>query len=159
MILLVGAIGWATRAPLLFSSLGPTVYEIIEKPTSKTARTYNIIVGHFIGLGAGFFALWVVQAWSSPKIGASGFVASPRLWAAVIAVGLTTLATLALRAGQPASLSTSLLVSLGSMQSGRDAVAIAVAVLIIAAVGAPVRRRRARAGHESNSILRGAKVE
>ena len=159
LVLLAGAIGWAVHAPLLFTSLGPTVYELIERPTSNSARTYNIIVGHLAGLGAGFFGLWLVHAWTTPKVSASGVVASPRLWAAVVAVALTTLVTLALRAGQPASLSTALLVSLGSMQTGRDAVAIAAGVLLIAAVGAPIRRRRARAARQSESLLRGAKVK
>ncbi len=159
LVLLVGTMGWAAHAPLLFTSLGPTVYELIEKPTSNSARTYNIIVGHFVGLGAGFFGLWVLHAWSSPKVAASGFITSSRLWAGVVAVGLTTLLTLALKAGQPAALSTTLLVSLGSMQSARDAVAIAAAVLIVAAVGAPVRRRRAEAAYQSESVLRGAKVK
>jgi hypothetical protein len=49
---------------------------------------------------------------------------------------------LALRAGQPAAIATALLVSTGSMQTGRDAVAIIIAVLVIAAIGEPVRRLR-----------------
>jgi hypothetical protein len=58
---------------------------------------------------------------------------------------ITTAATLALKASQPASLSTTLLVSLGSMQTMRDAATIAIAVLIIAAVGEPLRRQFALA--------------
>ena len=145
LILLVGAVGLAVRRPLIFTSLGPTAYELVEKPLAPSAKTYNIIVGHMIGLGAGFLALWLLGAWNAPKVASSGFVTSPRLWAAVLSVVITTATTLVLKAGQPASLSTTLLVSLGSMQTGRDAVAIAVAVLIIAAAGEPIRRRLAKA--------------
>jgi len=148
LILLIAAAGWITRTPLVFTSIGPTVYEVIEKPHSKSANTYNIIVGHLIGLAAGFFSVWVLNAWSSPKVASAGFIAAARMWATVIAVTLTTLLTLAAKASQPASLSTTLLVSLGSMQTFRDAVAIAAAVTIIAIIGQPIRRRRLKAMQE-----------
>jgi hypothetical protein len=149
LILVLAAIGWATRTPLIFASLGPTAYEMIEQPTQKSARPYNVIAGHFVALGAGFFALWVLNAWSSPKVAASGFVAGPRLWAALLAVVLAALVTLLINATQPASMATALLVSLGSMQTARDALWIAVAVLIITAIAEPVRRQRAKAMQSS----------
>jgi hypothetical protein len=142
LILVVAVAGWITHGPLVFSSLGPTAYELIEKPEAKSARTYNIIAGHCVGLAAGYFALWLLHAWSSPKVASAGFVAGPRIWAAVLAVTVTTFVTLAIRASQPASLSTTLLVALGSMQTAKDALAIAAAVVIMAAVGEPLRRLR-----------------
>ncbi len=63
---------------------------------------------------------------------------------AVIAVTLTTFATLLLRASQPASLSTTLVISLGVRQTVRDAWALVAGVLIIAAAGEPLRRVRAK---------------
>ncbi len=140
LILAVGAAGWAAHMPLIFTSLGPTAYELVEKPKSPSAKVYNIIVGHFVALGAGFLSLWLLGAWDSPKVATAGFVASPRLWACVISVVITTALTLALKASQPAALSTTLLVSLGSMQRGRDAVAIIIAVLLLTAIGEPIRR-------------------
>jgi len=145
LILLMGAIALAARRPLIFASLGPTAYELVEKPLAPTARTYNIIAGHIVGLGAGLFSLWLLAAWNAPKVLSTGSVTSARLWAAVLSVVITTAATLSLKASQPASLSTTLLVSLGSMQTTRDAAAIAIAVLIIAAVGEPLRRQFALA--------------
>ncbi len=140
LILAVGAIGWAAHMPLLFTSLGPTAYEIVEKPNTPSARAYNVLVGHFTALGAGFFSLWILHAWNAPKMADAGFVSSPRLWAALLAVIITTLVTLALKASQPAAMATTLLVSLGSMQRGRDAIAIAIGVVILAILGEPVRR-------------------
>jgi|SRR5579883_2231782 len=142
LILALAAVGWASGQPLIFASLGPTAYELVEEPQMKSARAYNVIVGHLVGLGAGFFALFVLNAWSAPKVMSAGFVPSARLWAVVIAAALTTLGTLLLKASQPASLATTLLVSLGSMQTGRDALAIIAGVLIITAIGEPVRRFR-----------------
>ena len=144
LVLAVAAIGWATRQPLIFASLGPTAYELVEQPHVRSARVYNIIVGHLIGLGAGFFSLYILNAWAAPNVLAAGVVSTQRLWATTIAAALTTLFTLIFRAGQPAALATTLLVSLGAMQNRQSAVAIIVGVLLITAVGEPVRRFRLR---------------
>jgi hypothetical protein len=64
------------------------------------------------------------------------------MWAVAISAALTTLGSLALKAAQPAALATTLLVSLGAMQTRRDAIAIIVGVLLVTAMGEPVRRLR-----------------
>jgi hypothetical protein len=87
-----------------------------------------------------------MAAWHAPKVSQAGFISSPRIWAAVLAVATTTVVTLALSASQPASLSTALLVSLGSMQTAEDALAITMGVFILAGLGEPVRRLFAKAG-------------
>ncbi len=142
LVLVLAAIGWATRQPLIFASLGPTAYELVEQPQLRSARAYNIVVGHLIGLGAGFVALYLLNAWAAPNVISAGVVSTKRLWAVAIAAALTTLVSLTLKAGQPAALATTLLVSLGSMQTRRDALAIMAGVLIITAIGEPVRRFR-----------------
>jgi len=155
LILALAAIGWAAKQPLIFASLGPTAYELVEQPQLRSARVYNIIVGHMIGLGAGFFAVFVLNAWAAPNVILSGVVSGERLWAVTIAVVLTTFATLILKAGQPAALATTLLVSMGSMQTLRDALAIVAGVLIITAIGEPVRRFRLRHTEIRSAVGRG----
>jgi ABC-type Fe3+-siderophore transport system permease subunit len=142
LVLAMAAIGWAAKQPLIFASLGPTAYELVEQPHQKSARAYNIVVGHLIGLGAGFLAVYLLNAWHDPNVTASGIVTTKRLLAVTLAAALTTLVTLVMNAAQPASLSTTLLVALGSMQTRRDAAAIIAGVLIIAAIGEPLRRLR-----------------
>jgi len=148
LILVLAALSWIARWPFVFASLGPTAYEMVEQPGLKSARPYNVIAGHLVALGAGWIALLVFHARSSPSVSLAGSVVPARLGAAVLAVLLTTFVTLALRASQPAALSTALLVSLGSMQTGRDAVAIVISVLILAAIGEPLRRWRTEAARE-----------
>ena len=63
LVLALAAIGWATHQPLIFASLGPTAYELVEQPQMPSARPYNVIVGHLIGLSAGFLALYLSNAW------------------------------------------------------------------------------------------------
>jgi len=146
VILVVAAIGFSSHMPLLFPSLGPTAYELVEKPNSPSAKLYNVVVGHLIALAAGFVALWLLNAWNAPKVAQAGFVSSVRMWAVVIAVAGTTFFTLLLKASQPAALATAMVVSLGAMQTRRDADAIVIGILILAAVGEPIRRLRAKAG-------------
>src|SRR5262245_54655617 len=112
-MLALAAIGWATNQPVVFASLGPTAYEIVEQPQLPSARPFNIIVGHFIGLSAGFLAVYLLNAWEAPNVLATGIVSSSRVWAVAISAAVTTLVTLILNAGQPAALATTLLVSLG----------------------------------------------
>lgn len=142
LVLALAALGWVTRQPLIFASLGPTAYELVEQPQMRSARSYNIVVGHFIGLGAGFFAIYLLNAWTAPNVLAGGVVSPQRLWATTLAATLTTFFTLILRAGQPAALATTLLVSLGAMQSRQAAIAIIAGVLLITAIGEPIRRFR-----------------
>lgn len=142
LVLAVAAIGWAAREPLIFASLGPTAYELVEMPQTRSARAYNVIVGHLVGLAAGFLAIYLLNAWNAPNVLSERIVTAARLWAVVIAATLTTLSTLLLKASQPASLATTLLVALGAMQTRRDALAMVAGVLIITAIGEPVRRFR-----------------
>ncbi|HET9176928.1 MAG TPA: HPP family protein [Terriglobia bacterium] len=140
LILVLAAIAWITHGPYIFASLGPTAYEQVELPRSRSSRPYNIITGHLVALGSGLFMLWVLNAWHSPNILALGYVSSQRLWASAIAAALTAGITQALYASQPASLATSLLVTLGLMQTQRDAMAIVIGVLLLTSVGEPMRR-------------------
>lgn len=143
LIAVVGGAGWLTHQPLLFTSLGPTAYELIETPHRRSAQPYSILVGHFTAVAAGFFAVWVTGAWSVPAVSAQG-VLPPRIWAAALAALLTVFATLALRASQPAALSTTLLIALGTMQRPRDAAVIMAAVALVNLLGEPIRAWRLR---------------
>lgn len=144
LVLVIAALAWAVNQPLIFASLGPTAYELVEQPHQKSARAYNVIVGHLIGLGAGFLAVFLLNAWAEPNAIITGVLSSRRLWAIALAAALTALLTLAAKAAQPASLATTLLVALGSMQTRTDAVAIILGVLLITAIGEPLRRLRLR---------------
>jgi hypothetical protein len=140
LLFIVGIAGWLTHTPLIFASLGPTAYEMIETPTRPSARPYNVIAGHFIAVVMGFVALGLTHAWYVPAVSTS--VPLLRVWAAVIAAMFTVLATLLARASQPAALSTALLIALGTLQTSSDALYIMAAVLFMTLAGEPLRRWR-----------------
>lgn len=149
LILLVGVIGLAMHSALLFSSLGATAYEQIEKSRSRTARPYNIIAGHIGGIIAGFVALAILNAWAAPEVLSAHYMTSQRVWAGVIGVALTVLVNTLVRAQQPAACSTSLLVSLGTFQTLRISLTVVGAVILLAILGEPLRRLRIRTTDES----------
>lgn len=141
LILILSLAGWISHNPLIFASLGPTAFEIIETPERPSAPPYNIVAGNVIAILAAFAALWLTHAWSVPSVSAEG-VPLPRVWAGTLAAMVTVFGTLLIRATQPAALSTSLLVSLGIMQTTKDAAMILSAVVLMTLIGEPVRRLR-----------------
>lgn len=141
LLLALSAIGLLLRLPLLFTSLGPTAYEQIEKPAEKSATPYNIIVGHMVGLICGFASLGLFHAFHDPVTSSAGHLTPDRVLASVLACVVTAFINLVLSASQPAAFSTVLLVTLGSYESGRDALTIAIAVVLLAILGEPLRRK------------------
>lgn len=141
LILVLALAGWISRTPLVFASLGPTAFEIIETPERPSARPYNILVGNAVALLASFIAVWLTHAWHAPSVSSLG-VPLPRVWAGTLAAMLTVFGTLLIRATQPAALSTSLLVSLGVMQTIKDAAIILIAIALMIVIGEPIRRFR-----------------
>lgn len=141
LILVASLAALLSRQPLIFTSLGPTAYELIEQPHRKSARPYNIIAGHSIAVAAGFLSLCVTHAWRVPAVSTRN-IQFPRVEATVLSAALTVLGTLLARATQPAALSTTLLISLGTMQRWTDAAVIMAAVLLMTLVGEPLRHWR-----------------
>lgn len=144
LILACAALGFAIHQPLVFASLGPTAYEMVETPKQKSSTPYNVIVGHAVGIGAGFAALAMTGAWFAPQVSVAAGVPASRMWAAAIAAALTVAVNLVLKAGQPAAVATALLIASGPMQQPRAALSIFLAVVIIVILGEPMRRARLR---------------
>ncbi len=143
LLLIAALAGWLCRQPLIFASLGPTAYELIETPHRRSARPYCIFAGHLIGVASAFLALFVTRAWYVPVVSGNG-VPIDRVWAVVLAAALTTFVTLLLRASQPAAIATSVLIAAGILQRPLDAAVIMGAVVLMMIVGEPLRRLRLR---------------
>ena len=144
LILLAGATALWSGHPWLFTSLGPTAYEIIEKPKQQSSKPWSVIVGHYVAIGCGFAAVAAAGDWNAPAVNAHSQVAVARLWAAALSVVLTVVFNLLLKAGQPAAMATTLLISLGTMQTAYAALWVAVGVAIVALAGEPLRLLRLR---------------
>ncbi len=145
LVLMVGGIGLAVGQPWLFTSLGPTAYVHSETPKLKSSRFYNTFVGHMVGLGCGFLAVAVLNAWSTPPVMATGTLTPPRLWAATLAVGATLAVNTLLHASHAPAATITLLVALGTFHTAHDARVIFIGVSLLAVFGEITRQIRVRA--------------
>ena len=100
-------------------------------------------MGHLLGIGSGYAAVFIAGCWSVAPVSTTG-VPLHRVAAGVLAAGLTAFATLLLRASQPAALSTTLLIALGIMQAPKDAAILIGAVVLMVLFGEPIRLLRLR---------------
>ncbi|MEG4107917.1 HPP family protein [Microcoleus sp. S13_C5] len=143
LILVVGLIGLLAGQPWLFPSLGPTAFLQVETPDQRSARFYNTVVGHLLGLGAGLLAVTLLGAGDAPAVLSTKELTPVRVWAAAIAIALNMLGGLLLRASHPPAAATTLLVALGGFKpTVHDTLTVIIGVLIVATVGEVLRRIR-----------------
>lgn len=144
MLGLAAMLGYLLHQPLIFASLGPTAYEVIETPNRPSARPYNLLIGHGIGILCGVVALLLTHAWSAPAATLTG-VPAIRIASITLAGLLTVFGTLTFKATQPAALSTTLLVAMGIMQSGPVIGCICFFVVFFTLLSMPLRKYRSLA--------------
>ncbi|QDV34399.1 HPP family protein [Tautonia plasticadhaerens] len=136
----IGLIGVAAGQPWLFPSLGPSAFLQAEKPGDKSARSYNTVVGHLVGLAAGVVAVLLLGASDAPGVLATRELVPIRVGAATLATVLTMLGLGLLRASHPPAAATMLLVALGGFPpTWTTAGTVAAGVLILAVLGEGVR--------------------
>jgi hypothetical protein len=141
LMLVVGLLGWAVGRPWLFPALGPSAYLQAEMPAHPSARWYNTVVGHLVGLLAGFAAVVMVNA-HGPAVLTTHVLTLDRVLASVLAVGLTILVCLLLKASHPPAGATTLLVALGTFKTLEDGLNVMAGVVIIAVIGELIRKIR-----------------
>lgn len=136
----LGVVGWiafAVRQPWLFPSLGPTVFLQAVNPADSSARPRSVLLGHAIGVAAGFASLYLCGAQGSPSVFAVEAVPLARAAATALAVGATIFLQALLRAKHPPAAATTMLITLGGMKPGwGTVVAVAAGVGLVAALGA-----------------------
>ena len=142
LILIVGAVSVLAGMVWLFPSLGPTIYLQTQKPADPASRFLNIVLGHLLGLGAGFAGVFLFNAFNDPVTLTAKELTWGRVGAAVVALALTLLLTQLFKAHHPPAGATTLLTALGSIQTAQDAMSLMIGVLIVAIAGELVRKTR-----------------
>ncbi|MGI2905226.1 HPP family protein [Tolypothrix sp. VBCCA 56010] len=157
LMLLVGLLGLAVHQPLIFPSLGPTAFLQAEQPDQPSAKFYNVVVGHLLGLFAGLLAVKLLGADNAPSVLGTAQLAPVRVWAAVLAGMLNMLTGLLLHASHPPAAATTLLVALGGFKPTIDSiVTIMTGVFIVAVVGEALRQIRLR---QLRNFARGSQID
>lgn len=136
LMVIPGVLGLLVGQPWLFPSLGPTAFLQAQAPDLPMSKLYNTLVGHFVGIVAGYLAVFLLGLDSTDSVFAIHHLSAGRMWASVIAVSLTLAAQIPLRATHAPAAATTLLISLGGF--GRkwvDIESLTVGILLVAFVG------------------------
>ena len=144
-----GLVGLALRQPWLFPSLGPTIMVIAETPRQPSAHPRNVLVGHLVGVAAGWLALVVTGLTAAPAVVQQG-ITVPRIVAACLSLAATALVLQAIGTPHPPAGATTLIVSLGLLTTPSQLLALVLSVLLVTVVAtaldlvAGVRQRGVR---------------
>lgn len=129
-----GCVGLIVHQPWLFPSLGPTVMLLFESPEQPSARPLNTLVGHLVGIAAGWAALVAFGLNGQPPAPVAGltvgFVA-----AGAVSVAVTTAVLTGLRLPHPPAGASTLIVSLGILTSPTQIASMVGAVVLVIAAG------------------------
>ncbi len=124
-----------------FPGLASTIYLVAANPEQPSARLYNVIVGHFIALLAGYLMVIALGLTSAPSAIAINALTLPRVYASTAAMTLTVAAGLAARASHPPAATTAILIALGTIPATWQAALGVAASILIVGVAVEVFRR------------------
>jgi CBS-domain-containing membrane protein len=128
-----------TGEPLVFPSLGPTAFMLFYQPTSPAACPRNAILGHLIGIVAGYASLRAFGlAHAAPAL--TGGVTGGWVGSASLSLALTAGVTIWSRVPHPPAAATTLIVSLGILPRPGQLVALFVAILLLVLQGLVINR-------------------
>ncbi|WP_246843388.1 HPP family protein [Allokutzneria sp. NRRL B-24872] len=137
-IAVIAVLAMATGEPLLFPSLGPTAFLIFTRPAPPTASPRNTVLGHLIGVGAGWLGLAVCGLLNTPPDLAHADWA--RVGAAAIALGLTCGLMPLLGVPHPPAGATTLIVALGLLRTPEQLAVLMTGVVLITLLGVVINR-------------------
>lgn len=143
-------LGLWMEQPWLFPSLGPTIFLQAVTPDQPAARPWNTLVGHAVGVVAGFAALYLLGAQADPPTLSAGVLTIGRVAATALAVGATIALQLALSAQHPPAAATTMLITLGGLRPEWSTVGlITVGVTLVATLGEGTRLLHPERGRRS----------
>ncbi len=133
-IAVMAAAAEASRQPFVFPSLGPTAFLLFYTPRAASASPRNTVLGHLVGVGAGYGSL-VVFGLSHAGPALEGGVTAARVGAAALSLGATAGVMVWLRVPHPPAGATTLIVSLGILTDPAQLAVLMLAVVLLTAQG------------------------
>ncbi len=135
----MSALALVTHSPFIFPSLGPTAFLFFYTPTAPTASPRNTILGHGIGVLAGYTSLLLTGLTMTGSALAVG-VTWPRVLAAALSLGLTSGLMVLLRAPHPPAGATTLIIALGLLTKPSQLLLLMTAVVLLTAQAFVINR-------------------
>ncbi len=129
-IALMSVLAVLTKSPFIFPSLGPTAFLFFYTPTAPSASPRNTLIGHAVGVAAGYFSL-VVTGLTTTGPALTVGVTWPRVVAAALSLGLTAGLMVLLKSPHPPAGATTLIVSLGLLIRPLQLLLLMVAVVLL----------------------------
>ncbi len=129
-IAIMAAAALVSGQPFIFPSLGPTAFLFFYTPLAPPASPRNALIGHFIGVVAGWTSLLVFGLRHVGPAIATG-VTGPRIAAAALSLGLTSGLMVLFKAPHPPAGATTLIVSLGILRTFDQMVVLMAAVVLL----------------------------
>src|SRR5438045_8632939 len=127
---IIAALAVITHSPFIFPSLGPTAFLFFYTPTAPSASPRNTIIGHAVGVIAGYFSLVITGLTMAGPALAVG-VTWPRVIAAALSLGLTAGLMVLLKSPHPPAGATTLIISLGILTKPWQLLLLMVAVSLL----------------------------
>ncbi len=134
-IFLLGLVAWWSSWPLIFPSLGPSLFLIFYAPSRAMASPRNTLLGHLVAGVIGWLAFKTGQI-----LGVSSGINPASVLVAASAVGITGVFMAATRILHPPAASTTLIAALGFMPDGYYIGILLAACLIILAQALLIHR-------------------
>ena len=129
-IALMSVLAVITHSPFIFPSLGPTAFLFFYTPTAPSASPRNTIIGHAVGVVAGYLSL-VITGLTLAGPALTVGVTWPRVIAAGLSLGLTAGVMVLLKSPHPPAGATTLIVSLGILRQPWQLVLLMGAVVLL----------------------------
>ncbi|HEY8490096.1 MAG TPA: HPP family protein [Dehalococcoidia bacterium] len=129
-IALMSLAALATRAPLVFPSLGPTAFLCFYTPTAPAASPRNTVLGHLIGAAVGWLSLAAFGLLDQGPAVTTG-VTWPRVLAAACSLGFTSGLMVWCRVPHPPAGATTLIISLGILREPWQVAVLMLAVVLL----------------------------
>lgn len=127
---LMSVLALVTKSPFVFPSLGPTAFLFFYTPRAPSASPRNTLVGHTIGVLAGYFSLLVTGLTAAGPALAVG-VTWPRVIAAALSLGLTAGLMVLSKSPHPPAGATTLIISLGILTKPWQLLLLLIAVVLL----------------------------
>jgi CBS-domain-containing membrane protein len=136
---LMSTLALITGSPFIFPSLGPTAFLFFYTPRAPSASPRYTLVGHTIGVLAGYFSLVVTGLTTAGPALAVG-VTWPRVIAAALSLGLTSGLMVLFKSPHPPAGATTLIVSLGLITKPSLLLVLLIAVMVLTLQGLAINR-------------------
>ena len=136
---LMSVLALITGSPFIFPSLGPTAFLFFYTPRAPSASPRNTLIGHTIGVLAGYFSLLVTGLTAAGPALAVG-VTWPRVIAAALSLGLTAGLMVLFKSPHPPAGAPTLIISLGILTKPWQLVLLLIAVVLLTAQAFAINR-------------------